>query len=208
MSIDEFSKLTGFYPTVSMYETIEKAYMESKMDKKEFCEAYKNNLDGMAEAISYWALVAQIAKENELIREKKELTERIKQLEKEVSVLEKKIEHEEEWADYEDGSNVKQADYEELAKHSRVISDEEAVKLIADDFGFAMDRIEIRHSVDALQINRHRMVRTAGKIEYPQKWVIREYGVSFAGGETKSVPLLHYIKRVAYIDFGFLPGSA
>lgn len=87
MLIDEFSKLTGFYPTVSMYETIEKAYMESKMDKKEFCEAYKNNLDGMAEAISYWALVAQIAKENELIREKKELTERIKQLEKEVHRL-------------------------------------------------------------------------------------------------------------------------
>ena len=50
MTIDEFSKLTGFYPTVSMYETIEKAYMESKMDKKKFCEAYKNNLDGMAEA--------------------------------------------------------------------------------------------------------------------------------------------------------------
>ena len=24
MTIDEFSKLTGFYPTVSMYETIEK----------------------------------------------------------------------------------------------------------------------------------------------------------------------------------------
>ena len=41
MTIDEFSKLTGFHPTVSMYETIEKAYMESKMDKKEFCEAYK-----------------------------------------------------------------------------------------------------------------------------------------------------------------------
>lgn len=117
MTIDEFSKLTGFYPTVSMYETIEKAYMESKMDKKKFCEAYKNNLDGMAEAISYWAIVAQTAKENELIREKKELIERIKQLEKEVSVLEKKIEREEEWADYEDGNNVKQADYEELAKH-------------------------------------------------------------------------------------------
>lgn len=91
MLIDEFSKLTGFYPTVSMYETIEKAYMESKMDKKEFCEAYKNNLDGMAEAISYWALVAQIAKENELIREKKELIERIKQLEKRYLFLKRRL---------------------------------------------------------------------------------------------------------------------
>ena len=42
---------------------------------------------------------------------------------------------------------------------------------------------------------------------YPQKWVIREYGVSFAGGETKSVPLLHYIKRVAYIDTPMIVGS-
>ena len=42
---------------------------------------------------------------------------------------------------------------------------------------------------------------------YPQKWVIREYGVSFAGGETKSVPLLHYIKRVAYIDTPMITGS-
>ena len=41
----------------------------------------------------------------------------------------------------------------------------------------------------------------------PQKWVIREYGVSFAGGETKSVPLLHYIKRVAYIDTPMITGS-
>ena len=42
---------------------------------------------------------------------------------------------------------------------------------------------------------------------YTQKWVIREYGVSFAGGETKSVPLLHYIKRVAYIDTPMITGS-
>ena len=42
---------------------------------------------------------------------------------------------------------------------------------------------------------------------YPQKWAIREYGVSFAGGETKSVPLLHYIKRVAYIDTPMIAGS-
>lgn len=41
MTIDEFSKLTGFYPTVSMYETIEKAYMESKMDKKNSAKPIK-----------------------------------------------------------------------------------------------------------------------------------------------------------------------
>lgn len=42
---------------------------------------------------------------------------------------------------------------------------------------------------------------------YPQKWTIREYGVSFVGEDTQSVPLLHYIKKVAYIDTPMIAGS-
>lgn len=41
----------------------------------------------------------------------------------------------------------------------------------------------------------------------PQKWVIREYDVPFAGTGTKNVPLLHYIKRVGYIDTPMIVGS-
>lgn len=41
----------------------------------------------------------------------------------------------------------------------------------------------------------------------PAKWTIREYGVPFAGDDTRNVPLLHYIKSVAYIDTPVIVGS-
>lgn len=41
----------------------------------------------------------------------------------------------------------------------------------------------------------------------PEKWTIREFGVPFAGDDTGHVPLLHYIKRVAYIDTPMIVGN-
>lgn len=41
----------------------------------------------------------------------------------------------------------------------------------------------------------------------PEKWTIREYGLPFAGDDTSSVPLLHYIKRVAYVDTPMIVGN-
>lgn len=44
------------------------------------------------------------------------------------------------------------------------------------------------------------------KNELPEKWEIKEYGVPFAGTETSIIPILHYIKRVAYIDTPMMIG--
>lgn len=41
----------------------------------------------------------------------------------------------------------------------------------------------------------------------PERWTIKEYGVPFVGMEANVVPLLHYIKRVAYIDTPMIVGS-
>lgn len=41
----------------------------------------------------------------------------------------------------------------------------------------------------------------------PERWTLREYGVHFAGDNTSNVPLLHYIKRVAYIDTPMIVGN-
>lgn len=41
----------------------------------------------------------------------------------------------------------------------------------------------------------------------PEKWTICEYGVPFAGNNTSDVPILHYIKRVAYIDTPMIVGN-
>ena len=41
----------------------------------------------------------------------------------------------------------------------------------------------------------------------PEEWTIQEYGVPFAGNDTSDVPLLHYIKRVAYVDTPMIVGN-
>lgn len=41
----------------------------------------------------------------------------------------------------------------------------------------------------------------------PEEWTIQEYGVPFAGDDTSDVPLLHYIKRVAYVDTPMVVGN-
>ena len=48
MLISEFQMITGIYPTAKLYEAIDKAYMDSKLDKHEFCQRYMENRDGMA----------------------------------------------------------------------------------------------------------------------------------------------------------------
>ena len=39
MLISEFQMITGIYPTAKLYEAIDKAYMDSKLDKHEFASA-------------------------------------------------------------------------------------------------------------------------------------------------------------------------
>lgn len=44
------------------------------------------------------------------------------------------------------------------------------------------------------------------KNELPKEWEIKEYAVPFAGTKAQTVPVLHYIKRVAYIDTPMMVG--
>lgn len=60
MTIQEFESRTGFYPDHALYSCIAEAYMESNLDKDAFCEAYKNNENGMAEAIARKASTAAV----------------------------------------------------------------------------------------------------------------------------------------------------
>jgi hypothetical protein len=89
-----------------------------------------------------------------------ELTEKIKRLEAD-------LEREQEWKPHESDRNVKQADYEHLATAggTRILSDEEAIDLIASEFGFTPAKITILHSVDKEEINRHRYCRKVGEID-------------------------------------------
>ncbi len=60
MLMQEFESRTGFYPSQDLYSFIEKAYMESNLDKDAFCKVYKNNESGVAESIARKASNASI----------------------------------------------------------------------------------------------------------------------------------------------------
>lgn len=67
------------------------------------------------------------------------------------------------------------------------------------DASFMLDRRDYESLEDYLSFHMKRAL--------PAKWTIREYGVPFAGDDTRNVPLLHYIKSVAYFDTPVIVGS-
>lgn len=123
----------------------------------------------MAMRIAYEETLKESQAEIELSRseadKRKALEVWIAKLEGEVKFLAEKLEREEEWRPYEDEANVRQADYEALKKRCDVLTDEAAKDLIADEYGFSARKVEIRHEVETLRINRHQVVRTVGTIK-------------------------------------------
>lgn len=159
---EEFEEMTGFYPTLSLYEAIEAAYTDFGSDKADFCEAYKANKDGLAEAIQRKA-------DMERIRTDSETEKRTADLESKIAVLQESLDKELEWKPYEGcGTNMSQECYERLLEsctgHNgdpRVMGEEEAKQLVADEFGFAPERIEIITTVHTYEVNKHRRLREA-----------------------------------------------
>ena len=73
----EFEELTGFYPTETLYSVIEDHYYASDGDKQAFCEAYKENRDGLASKIQREADLREIATKCDLQSEVMSLKGRI-----------------------------------------------------------------------------------------------------------------------------------
>ncbi|MBR1660932.1 MAG: hypothetical protein IJ694_01485, partial [Acidaminococcaceae bacterium] len=141
----EFEILTGIYVTDDLYSCIEEVYMESKEDKRVFCEKYKQNSDGLAQVIQQNACRRIMQNEKS---HQKEIDTQIaiaNGLQKEVDRLSKELEKEQGWEPYEN-SAMDDKRYEALAKVGRKMSDEEAQELIADEFGFQKDRILVLHN--------------------------------------------------------------
>ena len=78
----EFEELTGFHPTESLYQVIEDSYYNFNGDKKAFCEAYKENRDGLASKIQREADIREIAMKCDLSSEIVLLKDRIAYMQK------------------------------------------------------------------------------------------------------------------------------
>lgn len=158
MMIQEFSALTGFYPTEALYKEIEAAYYDFPGDKAAFCKAYKENENGLAETITCRA------NEN-AIQESLVNALTFKGMETACEEMRKALEREQEWKPFEDSHNTSQADYDRLARDctTRELSDGEAINLIASEFGFDRSKIVIVHELKVYEINRHNQLRVVGK---------------------------------------------
>ena len=160
MMREEFEELTGIFPSNELYAQIETAYMDYKDDKTAFCDAYVQNLNGLAEKIQMAANQASVKKHDEQEAIIKDSAMRI-------SMLEKALENELEWKSTEIEGNVSQNDYNALAQAAgtRKLSDEEAKEMLYNQYGFAKEKITILHTVPKYEVNRHRKLRKVGEFD-------------------------------------------
>lgn len=163
MLLSEFETHTGIYPDTLLYSVIEGAYMDGNWDSiAQFCHAYKFNEDGLATKIQEHANRVLWQLEEKHRTAQTENTALVQQLHKEIESLKSALDTELEWHRAEGvGTNLAQSNYEELAGASCVdkLSDQEAVELLSETFGFMPERIEVLHAVNTYERNRHCKLR-------------------------------------------------
>lgn len=166
MMMQEFTARTGFEPMYDEYKEIEDAYYRFDGSKDEFCADWVKN-GGAAKV--YEARAKKIEQlKSQMLELDRQARQTADEYEARIKRLEAQLEREQEWEPYEYSENVKQADYERLADPkagSKELSDEEAIKLLADWWGFQPERIKILRDVNKLEKSRHNYVRSVGKYE-------------------------------------------
>ena len=156
MMQEEFERLTGHYPGIREYGEIEKQYMAMDLDKQEFCRRWKENADGIQEI--------QRAVNATWFKEYSDHERETETLKKQLEDLRQQLDRELLWKPYEDDHNVREADYQNLL-HSggtRILEDQEAGELVADEYGFDIRKIKIIRETPKLEINRHQRSRRTG----------------------------------------------
>jgi len=167
---EEFEKRTGFYPTLELYEIIEKHYSTMAVDKDEFCKRYKKNTDRLAEQIQLEA--DEVAWKREQRREgekRKEIAEKeaeIKDLMNQVETLENQLETELEWKPRGILSKMDQKKYEELegSGGTKYFNEFEARAWIEKEFGFRRDLIQLITEQKIFEINKYNHLRQTGTV--------------------------------------------
>ena len=168
MMLSEFVERTGFEPLPFEYAKIEEAYYNFDGDKDAFCRAFVK-ADG--EKKVYQARAAEIDRLNGKILEMDRASKRDSEVyEKRIADLQAQLDKELEWKPSEGtGTNMTQADYESLlacctGDHGdpHVMSEGEARMLVAEEFGFNPERVEIITTVHTYEVNKYRRLRKAG----------------------------------------------
>lgn len=164
MMMSEFIERTGFQPTASEYAKIEEAYYDFDGDKDAFCKAFVNN---GGELKIYKARAEEIARLNSQLLEiekehKKEIADRDRHIERLTAELDRELE----WKPAANtGTNMSQNDYDHLSHSGRQMTDDEAKAFIADECGFAPEKIHILHEVSTYEVNKHSRLRKSATFD-------------------------------------------
>lgn len=164
MMMSEFVERTGFQPTADEYEQIESAYYNFDGDKDAFCKAF---VEQGGELKIYKARAEEIARLRSQMLEiekehKREMADRDRRIDQLTAELDKELE----WKPSTGtGTNMEQSRYEDLASSGRVMTDEEAKAFIADECGFAIEKIRILHEASTYEVNKHLRLRKSGTFD-------------------------------------------
>ena len=86
--------------------------------------------------------------------------------EKRIDELTAELDRELEWKPSDGaGTNMSQNDYAHLADCGKTMTDEEAKAFIADECGFAPEKIRILHEVNTYEVNKHSRLRKSGTFD-------------------------------------------
>lgn len=164
MMISEFIERTGFQPTAEEYAKIEEAYYDFDGDKNDFCKAFVKN---GGELKIYKSRADEIARLRGLMLEtekqyKKDIADRDRRIDQLTAELDRELE----WKPAKNtGTNMGQESYDHLASSGRVMTDEEAKAFIADECGFAPEKIHILHEASTYEVNKYHHLRKSGTFD-------------------------------------------
>ena len=149
MLYSEFTTLTGVKVSIEEYDCIEQSYYDSELDKAEFCKMWKQDFGS-----GKWAI------ELALRRRLRHMTEELKEREKKIAKLEEQLDREQDWKlSDRAGTNMSQEKYISLREDGDLISYDTAKNIIAKEFGFQLDKIEIITEVETFEVSRHYRLR-------------------------------------------------
>ena len=166
MLIDEFEALTGIYPDQELYALIEEEYMRSEVQKDEWCERYRNNVDGLAEKVQLAAEHARAKREKAIEEERESLRKEISDLHRDIASVLEKVRRLEAWRPFE-VSHMEMHKYIDLwdSRTSEFDSAEDVKRWIACEFGFNPGTIRIVEEIPMYEKSREGRIRKTGGVE-------------------------------------------
>ncbi len=164
MMMSEFVERTGFQPTADEYDQIESAYYAFDGDKDAFCKAF---VEQGGEMKIYKARANEIARlRSQMLEIEKEHKKEVADRDRRINKLTAELDRELEWKPSTGtGTNMEQSRYEKLASSGCVMTDEEAKAFIADECGFAPEKIRILHEASTYEVNKHLRLRKSGTFD-------------------------------------------